>query len=318
MGIDVKTYKRWKVRVEDLRTGPKSAPSNKLTSEEKTKVIQISTSKEYMDLAPSQIVPALADNEIYIASESSFYRILKEESLMAHRGKSKAPSYKKPEALVATAPNQIYSWDITYLKSPVRGLYYYLYLFMDLFSRKIVGQRVYEVESMEHSSDLIIEICEREKIDKNQLVLHSDNGSPMKGATMLATLERLGVAPSFSRPRVSNDNPYSESLFKTCKSRPFYPHKPFENFEKAQEWVNQFEYWYNNKHLHSGINFVTPASRHESKDEEILRKRKSVYEKAKQKNKNRWSGETRNWNKVKEVNLNHLPKGDKKSTKIAS
>ena len=170
-----------------------------------------------------------------------------------------------------------------------------------------MGQEVRAVESMEYSADLIEKICKTEGIDLGQLVLHADNGGPMKGATMLARLEKLGVAASFSRPRVSNDNPYSESLFKTLKYRPEYPSKPFSDLAAAQDWINKFVNWYNNDHLHSGIKFISPNDRHDFKDDEILRKRKAVYEEAKLKNKNRWSGETRNWEKVDKVYLNHLP-----------
>jgi putative transposase len=308
MGLDVKTYKRWEKDTEDKRKGPLKSPANKLSQEEVEEVVRVSTLKKYMDLPPSQIVPLLADEGIYLASESTFYKILKERRLLEHRGKSKPQTHHRPEPLVATGPNQIYSWDITFLKSSVSGKFYYLYMFMDIYSRKIVGQRVYDCESMEHSSSLVEEICLREKILKEQLILHSDNGGAMKGATMLATLQKLGVVPSFSRPRVSDDNPFSESLFKTMKYCPAYPSKPFNSIEEAQEWVNEFVDWYNNEHLHSGINFVTPSSRHEGRDGEILEKRKQVYEEAKKKNPNRWARETRNWKKIEKVHLNHLQK----------
>jgi putative transposase len=257
-------------------------------------------------LPPTQIVPSLADKGIYLASESSFYKILKEKKMLEHRGKSKKKSDNRPAPLVALGPNQIYSWDITYLKSNIAGKFYYLYMFMDIYSRKVVGHEVFDVESMEHSSALIERICEYESVRKDQLVLHSDNGGAMKGATMLATLQKLGVVPSFSRPRVSDDNPYSESLFKTLKYCPEYPSRPFASITEANAWVNKFVFWYNNIHLHSGIKFVTPVSRHELKDKKILKNRKDIYEAAKLKNPNRWSGQTRNWTKIEKVYLNYL------------
>jgi putative transposase len=318
MGIDVKTFKRWKIDIQDKRNGPKTEPANKLTVEEKKEIILISTKKEYMDLSPSQIVPSLADQGVYIASESSFYKVLKENDLLEHRGKSKKKSHNKPAPLVATGPNQIYSWDITYLKSEIAGKFYYLYMFMDIYSRKIVGFDIHESESMQYSSILIDSICAREKINKNQLVLHSDNGGAMKGATMLATLQRLGVVPSFSRPRVSDDNPFSESLFKTLKYCPAYPSKPFSSVTAAYEWVSSFVNWYNYKHLHSGIKFVTPASRHKMEDEMILEKRAKVYEEAKLKNPQRWPGKTRNWKIIKEVYLNYLQENKNDDIKKAS
>ncbi len=318
MEIDVKTFKRWEKDIEDKRQGPKTTPANKLSDEEINEVIKISTSKEYVDLPPCQIVPLLADKGIYIASESSFYKILREKKLLEHRGKSKKPCMNKPAPLVAKSPNEIYSWDITYLKSSVSGRFYYLYMFMDIYSRKIVGFDVHENESMEHSAKLIERICVQENVLKDQLILHSDNGGAMKGATMLATLQKLGVVPSFSRPRVSDDNPYSESLFKTLKYCPEYPSRPFASLAEANEWVEKFVYWYNNIHLHSGIKFVTPVSRHEGKDKMILENRKRVYEEAKNKNPNRWSGDTRNWNRIEKVFLNYLQEEKNNAITLAS
>ena len=302
----------------DKREGPLSSPANKLTENEKNRIIEMSTSHEFMDLSPRQIVPSLADKGIYIASESSFYRVLKEKKLLHHRGKSKEPARNRPSPLVATTSNQIYSWDITFLRSSILGKFYYLYMFMDIYSRKIVGWNVHETESSDLSSALIDEICARENISRNQLVLHSDNGASMKGATMLATLQRLGVVPSFSRPRVSGDNPYSESLFKTLKYCPEYPSKPFSSVDDARAWVESFVGWYNHKHLHSGIKFVTPADKHEGRDSEILARRGIVYETAKLKNPNRWSGSIRDWTKVEKVYLNHLQERSDSGTKKAS
>jgi len=244
----------------------------------------------------------LADKGVYLASESTFYRVLNENKQLKHRGKNK-PARKliKPQALTATAPNQIYTWDITYLPSQVRGLFFYLYLVLDIYSRKIVGWQVHSEELSVLAADLMVDICQREGIKRNQVTLHSDNGSPMKGATMLATLQQLGVVPSFSRPSVSNDNPFSESMFRTLKYR---PEKPFSDLRSARDWVNGFVQWYNHEHCHSGIKFVTPAQRHTGEDIEILAKRKQVYQKAKKQNPERWSGEIRNWDRIKEVQLN--------------
>ena len=136
------------------------------------------------------------------------------------------------------------------------------------------------------------------------LILHSDNGSPMKGASMLETMNKLGVVSSFSRPRVSNDNAYAESIFRTCKYRPDYPYKGFEDIAAAREWILNFTHWYNREHRHSGIKFVTPYERHTGQDREILNARKTVYENAKQKNPLRWTGTIRNWDYVDGVWLN--------------
>ena len=281
IGIDKRTFERWRKNSEgDLRRGPTTVPANKLSDSERIEIIQIANSPQFRDKSPSQIVPILADEGKFVASESSFYHVLKAAGLAAHRGRSKPATRKKPKEFVATKPNEIYSWDITFLKSNVAGLFFYLYFVMDIYSRKIVGFAVHDEQSSDHASVLIDAICRAENVDKNQLSLHADNGGPMKGATMLATLQRLGVIPSFSRPSVSNDNPFSESLFKTTKYCPQYPSEPFKSVGDALEWVTTFVHWYNEEHLHSGIRFVTPGSRHRGEDLEILEKRHSVYQEA--------------------------------------
>lgn len=305
IGIDKRTYERWRKDPSgDQRCGPKTAPSNKLSKFEYQKIISIANSKTFQDKTPSQIVPLLADQGVYVASESSFYRILKAEGQNAHRSRTRPAARKKPKELVAKRPNQIYSWDITYLRSSIAGRFFFLYFIMDIYSRKIVGYTVEDEQSGEHASLLVEEVCKAEGISKRQITLHSDNGGPMKGATMLATLQRLGIVPSFSRARVSDDNPYSEALFKTTKYCPQFPSKPFESIAEATKWVVAFVLWYNEEHLHSGIQYVTPGSRHRGDDIEQLAKRHEVYEKAKTMRPDRWSRATRNWKHIKKVFLN--------------
>jgi len=183
-------------------------------------------------------------------------------------------------------------------------VFLFLYLVLDLYSRKIVGWQVHAEERSALAADLITDICQRENINRHQVTLHSDNGSPMKGATMLATLQQLGIMPSFSRTSVSNDNPYSKSLFRTLKFRPNYPGKPFADLQAARTWVQEFVGWYNNEHRHSAIRFVTPAQRHLGEDNQILAKREQVYLKARSANPLRWSGDIRNWDSIKVVHLN--------------
>ena len=313
--LEERTLQRWKLNSTDQRHGPLTTPANKLEESERALIIKTSVSAAYVNLSPHQIVPKLADEGIYIASESTFYRVLKAESLNAHRGLSKPRLVERPKAYEATRPNQIYSWDITYLQSCVRGQFYYLYLFLDIFSKKIVGWDIHATQEADLSSMLLEDICKLEKINKFQIVLHSDNGGPMKAATMLATMQKLGVMPSFSRPSVSNDNPFSESMFKTLKYCPIFPSKPFENIEAAIAWMNKFVKWYNTEHLHSGINFVTPQSKHQGCDIEILKNRNEIYKNAQAKNPNRWSGETRNWDAVTSVKLNPLKVKVKSNTK---
>jgi putative transposase len=305
IGLSARTVERWRDgKVEDQRRGPKKAPANKLTAEEYQAVLRIVNEPRFRDLSPNQIVPLLADEQRYVASESTMYRILRAESLLQHRGRSKAPVRRPPKAHVATGPNQVCSWDITYLKSPIRGVFFYLYLFIDVWSRKVIGWDVHDSESSELAAAIFEKTCAAMHINPRGIVLHADNGGPMKGSTMVATLERLGVLPSYSRPHVSDDNPYSEALFRTLKYRPQYPTQPFGDIAAARMWVRHFVGWYNNEHLHSGIRFVTPCARHAGKDSVILAKRKQVYEDARRKNPSRWTTSTRNWSPVAEVYLN--------------
>ena len=302
--LSQRTLQRWQRDQSrgDQRPVRLQAPKNKLDPLERERLLAVANSAEFGHLPPSQIVPRLADRGPYLASESTFYRVLRAENQCQHRG-AERPAQKrhKPRALCATAANQLFSGDITYLPTQVKGSYFYLVLFMAIFSRKIVGWQVYEDESSEQASEVMRDICARENIPPNQVVLHSDNGSPMKGAT---TLQALGVMPSFSRPAVSNDNPYSESLFKTLKYRPTYPQRPFADLLAARQGVGTFVHGYNEDHLHSAIGFVTPAERHAGRDTALLRKRVEVYEAAKEKHPERWSGTTRNWQPVLEVHLN--------------
>ena len=223
--------------------------------------------------------------------------------MLAHRLKSKPKTQHSPRELIATEPNQVWSWDITYLPSSIRGVYFYLYLIEDIFSRMIIGWRIEERESATLSAELISECCRKHNISCGQISLHADNGGAMKGATMLSTLMRLGVDPSFSRPSVSDDNPFSESLFRTVKYSPTFPDH-FENIEASRAWMAGFEHWYAHDHLHSKISYVTPFSRHYGLDNAILTARKEVYELAKSKHPQRWSGGIRNWNRINNVVLN--------------
>jgi transposase InsO family protein len=308
LGLSARTLQRWHggaPEAADGRTVRRHEPAHKLSADERAELLAVANSAEFAHLPPSQIVPRLADQQRYIASESTFYRVLREEKQLAHRRSERpARARSKPRAVCADAPNQLFSWDITYLPTTVRGQYFYLYLFMDVFSRMVVGWQVYAEESSAQASELLKDLCAREAIKPGQVILHSDNGGPMKGATMLATLQALGVMPSLSRPGVSNDNPYSESLFKTLKYRPAYPLQAFDTLFAARTWVIGLVRWYNHEHRHSAIRFVTPAQRHANLDQQILDRRATLYEAARQRNPLRWKGPTRNWKRVHTVHLN--------------
>jgi putative transposase len=217
--IDIRTFQRWKKEcdVKDKRRGPLTAPHNKLSDEERARILAVVNLPAYRNQPPSQIVPNLADKGDYIGSESTLYRVLHANKMMQHRSAARPRTHKKPDELSATKPNQLWSWDITYLTSDIRGNYFYLYLFLDVFSRKIVGFDVFDEQSAEHASKVVCAAYVAENVQAGEVTLHADNGGPMKGSMMLATLHNLGIASSFSRPSVSNDNPYSEAMFRTLK-----------------------------------------------------------------------------------------------------
>ena len=312
IGLSERTVQRWQRPAAsddgDLRASTRrvaTPPPNRLSDAERRAALALLNNAEFKDLPPSQIVPRLADQGRFVASESTLYRLLRSAGQLAHRRTERAPQLRsRPRALAATRPDQIYCWDISYLPTEVRGVYFYLYLFVDLFSRKIVGWQVYDCESAERAGQLLTDICARQGIAPQQLTLHSDNGSPMKGEAMLATLQRLGVAGSRSRPAVSNDNPFSEALFRTLKYRPQLPVKPLESLLHARRWVTQLVHWYNHEHRHSAIGFVTPHQRHQQIDRSLLNDRVAVYAAARDRHPRRWSGETRNWTRIDVVHLN--------------
>nr|CAA6826451.1 MAG: Mobile element protein [uncultured Thiotrichaceae bacterium] len=308
-GLSLSTYRRWlkqgEVQEDKRPTCQRPTPAHQLTEAERSVILTVCNQPEYAHLPPTQIVPLLLDKGIYHASESSYYRVLKAAEQLNHRGRTQAPKKQhKPTSHAAKKANECWSWDITYLPALTQGSYYYLYLFEDIFSRKIVGWEVYEKECGELASQLVQRCVLREQCFNQPLVLHSDNGAPMKSFTMRAKLEELGVASSYSRPRVSNDNPFSEALFKTLKYVDKWPTTGFGGLEEARDWVQQFVQWYNHEHKHSKINFVSPAERHAGLDAGILAKRKRVLEAAKEENPRRWSGEVRNCKPAGTVTLN--------------
>ena len=309
VGLSVRTYQRWvrngAVRDDGRPLAKRPEPAHKLSAEERTRVLEVCHRPEFASLPPSQIVPRLADRGEYLASESSFYRILRAADEQHHRGRARAPRTPAPPPRhCARGPCEVWSWDITWLPGPARGLFFYLYLIIDLYSRKIVGFEVHERESAEFGAALVRRAVLAEQCVDRPLVLHADNGSPQKGSALRATLESLGITASYSRPRVSDDNAFSEALFRTCKYRPDYPHAGFATLEAARVWSLAFVRWYNREHRHSAIRYVTPEQRHAGRDLTILATRKQVYEAARERHPARWSQTTRNWDPIGEVWLN--------------
>jgi putative transposase len=307
VGLSTRTIERWRAQPDgdDGRCGPHHRPSNALSAVEEAQVVSVLTSSRYAGLSPKQLVPQLADEGLYLASESTMYRLQRRHGLRKKRlAANRAHVTRACTVHQTTRPNQVWSWDITWLPTTVRGVYLYLYLVMDVWSRRIVGWRVADREAEDVAAGLVTQICADGNIDPRGLVLHSDNGAPMRGSTMIATLQWLGVVPSFSRPHVSDDNPYSEALFRTLKHTPAYPRLPFADLASANRWVARFVDWYNGTHRHSAIRYVTPDERHDGRERALLATRHELYERARCANPERWSRSTRNWSPVELVVLN--------------
>lgn len=307
VGISARTVERWRTNPDgdDGRCGPHHRPANALSDVEEAQVLSVLTSSRYSGLSPKQLVPKLADEGLYLASESTMYRLQRRHGLGANKPKRSRGYVTRARTVHhATRPNRVWSWDITWLPTTVRGVYLYLYLIMDVWSRRIVGWRVADRESVDVAAALVTQACSDGNVDPRGLVLHSDNGSPMRGSTMTSTLQWLGVVPSFSRPHVADDNPYSEALLRTMKHTPVYPRFPFADLVSAQRWVSRFVAWYNGEHRHSAIRYVTPNERHYGLEHDVLARRRELYERARKANPERWSGPSRNWTPVELVVLN--------------
>jgi transposase InsO family protein len=312
VGITARTLQRWSAH-QGLESGDgrptavRPVPSHALSEAERAEVLRVANEPRFADMPPARIVPMLADEGVYIASESTFARVLRAQG--QHRGRAKAPRKSRPPTThIATAPRQLWCWDMTFLPAEVTGRWFFLYLILDVYSRKIVGFEVHEDDDSDHAARLVQRTALAEGIHAMprdaRPVLHGDNGATLKATTVLAMLWWLGVKPSYSRPRVSDDNAFVESLFRTAKYRPEFPDKGFADLGAAREWAREFVHWYNHDHRHSGIRYVSPAQRHEGADVAILAARHEVYLEARQRNPARWSGPTRDWSHIACVTLN--------------
>jgi putative transposase len=311
-GISVRTLQRWRAG-EGLQSGDgrpnavRPAPTHALTPQERQRLLAVANEPRFADMPPARIVPMLADEGMYLASESSFSRVLRAAGQSCHRGRAKAPRASRPPTThVATAPRQLWCWDMTYLPATVAGRWFYLYLILDVYSRKVVGFEVHDRDDAEHAAHLARRTALAEGIHAMAAkpVLHGDNGSTFKATTVLAMLHWLGVKPSYSRPRVSDDNAFVESLFRTAKYRPEFPARGFVDLQHARQWAASFVHWYNHEHRHSGIRYVSPAQRHAGADRDILAERDAVYQQARDRHPRRWARGTRNWSPIEFVTLN--------------
>ena len=313
LGICGRTLRRWRLDISgqgfslDRRKGAPRKVVHKFTPEERQKVIDTINDPRFADLPPGQIVAILAEEQQYVGSEMTIYRIMREEGLLNHRGRASQPRKPRPvPVLEASGINQVLAWDITLVPGPVKGQHYYLYMVMDVWSRRILGVEVHEQECSLLARDFFDRICRDEGIGSaTSTVLHSDNGAPMRSYKLAAKMREIGISLSFSRPRVSNDNAYAESLFKTMKYHESYPLRRFRSLDAVRCWVAGFVEWYNGEHRHSGIKYVTPNQRHFGEANEICAVRQQTYDKAYQENPRRWSRLPRCWKQPEVVKINH-------------
>jgi putative transposase len=311
-GIDLRTLQRWQaakglVNGDGRPQAVRPVPRHALSAAERAHLLTVANAPRFAAVPPARIVPMLADEGVYLASESTFGRVLKAHGQTAHRGRAKAPkAVRPPTTHIATEPRQVWCWDMTYLPAQVMGRWFYLYLILDLYSRKIVGWEVHEADHADHAAHLVQRTALAEGIAALQAkpVLHGDNGATLKATTVLAMLNWLGVKPSYSRPRVSDDNAFAEALFRTAKYRPEFPARGFADLDQARTWAAGFVHWYNVDHRHSGIRYVSPAQRHAGDDQSILAARHALYLQARERKPARWSGGTRNWAHIGAVTLN--------------
>jgi len=311
-GISMRTLQRWTAN-EGLIAGDgrpqaeRPLPAHALTEAEREQILGVANEPRFADMPPARIVPMLADEGVYLASESSFGRVLRAHGQSRHRGRAKAPRQSRPPTThVATGPCQLWCWDMTYLPAEVAGRWFYLYLILDVYSRKIVGFEVHDRDAADHAAHLVKRTALAEGIHAMTAkpVLHGDNGATLKATTVLAMLHWLGVKPSYSRPRVSDDNAFVESLFRTAKYRPEFPSTGFADLAMARTWAAHFVHWYNHEHRHSGIRYVSPAQRHAGEDGQLLAARHALYVQARERNPRRWSRHTRDWSPIGTVTLN--------------
>ncbi len=295
LGITPRTIQNWRRQgLIDRRKGSLRFVKHKLSLEEEQLFYITANSHRFRDKTSEQIVAILASEGTYIASVSTLYRILRKRKALQHRQESKKPRKSiSAETYFVTAPNQVYSWDITWLKTDVQGLFKYGYNIIDLYDRSIVGWTVEDNESDEHAHRLFSRIIR----DLNVVpkIVHADNGHPMRGVTLAAFLDKLLVSRSYSRPRCSNDNAFIESFHKTLKYTVGYP-KMFTSLEHARTWYADFIQWYNTEHLHSGLGYVTPQQKRTGEAEAIYSKRDQTINAALKKNPLRWRcGKTRTY-----------------------
>lgn len=273
--LDVPRSRLYRARLPQAEPSPRPQPATALSSDEREQVRQTLNSQRFADQAPRQVYAALLDEGAYLCHWRTMYRVLAaHHEVRERRNLLTHPIYHKPE-LLASAPNQVWSWDITKLRGPVKWTYFYLYVLLDIYSRYVVGWMIAERETAALAQELVETACTRQGIAREQLTLHADNGGPMRAKSLALLLDDLGVSASHSRPHTSDDNPFSEAQFKTLKYHPGYPDR-FGSIQDARAWARPFFNWYNQEHYHTGLNLLTPASVHFGQAETIRQQRQAV------------------------------------------
>jgi len=304
IGLDERRLRRWRLSDGDGRTGGYRASDQALTEAEKDGIVEVMNADDLRNLPPKQAFHRLMDRGVYLCSYTRFLQVLKERKLVVSKRKKRRGGPGKRPQLAATAPNQVWCWDITWLESPIVGKYFYLYMIIDLFSRNVVGWGVAAQESGAVARKVFAHALEAEGVCADQLIVHADNGKPMRSRTLQKLFELLAVTASHGRPHTSNDNAYAESLFATFKGRVAYP-EYFHSLRAAREYCAMFFAWYNTEHLHSGLDYLTPIQVHSGAHRQILARRNALLEENRRKHPQRHGGTEKMYAIPETVRLKH-------------
>ena len=311
--LSERRVRRWRATPDDGRTGGYRAKDQKLSEEEKDRIVELVNRPDLKAIPLKAAYTTLLDEGVCLASFSTFLRVIKERGMRTTTGRKRKKGAKRPE-LKATGPNQVWCWDITWLESALLGKYFFLYMIIDMYSRKVVGWSVHAKENGRFARDLFARTLAAEGVRKDQIVIHADRGKPMRSRTLRALFNLLGVLASYSRPHTSNDNAYAESLFATFKNRVAFP-QYFVSIEAAESYCEQFFAWYNDSHFHSGLDNVTPSTVHAGFHGQVFAKRNALLEQHRLEHPTRHGGRKKVFGLPEAVELKHRVHLDTGSTK---
>lgn len=300
--LDQRRLRRWRKIEEDGRKGGYRAKTQRLSEAERDTIVCTFSHPDMVNLPIKSAHATLMDKGIYLASPSTFARVLQQRNVRKPK-QNNTPNRKRPE-LLATAPGQVWCWDITWLEAPLKGTYFYLYMIIDMYSRMVVGWDVFAKEDGTLARILFAQVLDAEKIPAGQIIVHSDNGKPMRSVSLRSLFDKLSVTASYGRPHTSNDNAYAESLFATLKGRVAFP-EYFATIESASAYCLEFFTWYNCFHMHSGLDMVTPQTVHNGLQGDVFERRNALMESSRASHPSRHGGKKKVYGIPSEVRLKH-------------